>query len=228
MILVFFQLYIHLTIKKITFVTMRNLLLLTILLTSLVCHTQDSTKIEAIQLSGVLVTGDSLHAVSYSNVYNTRTKKGKITDYSGFFSTAIHPGDTIVFSSIGYKTSYYRLPDTLTSKYYSLVHLMEKDTIILKEVEIRPWPTYEQFKHVFADIEVPESDLDRAKENIEMINQMDQNIQFQDASLSYKYQMQEYRSKLYYIGQLPPNNLLNPLAWSEFVKAWKRGDFVND
>jgi hypothetical protein len=40
--------------------------------------------------------------------------------------------------------------------------------------------------------------------------------------------MEEYKSKLYYIGQLPPNNLLNPLAWAEFVKAWKNGDFKND
>jgi len=22
-----------------------------------------------------------------------------------------------------------------------------------------------------------------------------------------------------------PNNLLNPIAWAKFIKAWKRGDF---
>jgi hypothetical protein len=48
-----------------------------------------------------------------------------------------------------------------------------------------------------------------------------------EASLSYKYTMQQYQSKLYYAGQLPPNNLLNPIAWSKFIKAWKNGDFKN-
>ena len=46
-----------------------------------------------------------------------------------------------------------------------------------------------------------------------------------DASLNYKYSMQQYQSKLYYAGQLPPNNLLNPIAWAKFIKAWKNGDF---
>ena len=46
-----------------------------------------------------------------------------------------------------------------------------------------------------------------------------------DASLNYKFSMQQYQSKLYYAGQLPPNNLLNPIAWAKFIKAWKNGDF---
>ncbi len=46
-----------------------------------------------------------------------------------------------------------------------------------------------------------------------------------DASLNYKYSSQQYQSKLYYAGQYPPNNLLNPIAWAKFIKAWKNGDF---
>ena len=30
---------------------------------------------------------------------------------------------------------------------------------------------------------------------------------------------------LYYTGQVAPMNILNPFAWSEFIKAWKRGDY---
>ena len=201
----------------------------------LISYSQDSLMTDiieqklAVQLSGVLVTGDSLQAVSYANVYNPRLGKGTITDDSGFFSTVVTPGDTIIFSSIGYKTSIFTMPDTLNSKFYSLIHLMDMDTVYLDEITIRPWPTYEQFKNIFDDIEVPESDLDRAKENIEQIAKSDPSIiQTPDAELAYDYQMAQYRSKLYYIGQLPPNNLLNPLAWAEFVKAWKNGDFLND
>ena len=30
---------------------------------------------------------------------------------------------------------------------------------------------------------------------------------------------------IYYAGQLPPNNLLNPIAWSKFIQQWKDGYF---
>jgi hypothetical protein len=204
-----------------TFITILSLLLLTNL------SAQDQLdKGDVIQLSGVLVSGDSLQAVSYANVYNLSLHKGHITSYSGFFSFPAHPGDSLVFTSIGYKTSVYKLPDTLNLSSYSLIHIIEPDTVKLDELTIKPWPTYDQFKKVFKEIEVPKSDLDRAQDNLDKIAQIDPNIsQTPDASLSYKFQMKEYQSKLYYIGQIPPNNLLNPGAWAEFISSWRNGDF---
>jgi len=32
-------------------------------------------------------------------------------------------------------------------------------------------------------------------------------------------------AKYYYSGQLPPMNILNPIAWKSFINSWKRGDF---
>jgi hypothetical protein len=37
--------------------------------------------------------------------------------------------------------------------------------------------------------------------------------------------MRQRASKLYYSGQIPPQNIFNPFAWNEFIKSWKRGDF---
>ena len=28
--------------------------------------------------------------------------------------------------------------------------------------------------------------------------------------------------------KLPPQNIFNPFAWAEFIKAWKRGDFKSN
>jgi hypothetical protein len=28
-----------------------------------------------------------------------------------------------------------------------------------------------------------------------------------------------------YRGQVPPMNIFNPAAWSEFIQSWKRGDY---
>jgi hypothetical protein len=40
--------------------------------------------------------------------------------------------------------------------------------------------------------------------------------------------MQEYQTRIYYSGQAPPLNILNPLAWAKFIQAWKDGDFKQE
>ncbi|MBL7892109.1 MAG: carboxypeptidase-like regulatory domain-containing protein, partial [Bacteroidia bacterium] len=42
---------------------------------------------------------------------------------------------------------------------------------------------------------------------------------------NYKYAMEQRYSKLYYAGQYPSYSILNPIAWTQFIQAWKRGDF---
>jgi hypothetical protein len=32
-------------------------------------------------------------------------------------------------------------------------------------------------------------------------------------------------ARYYYSGQLPPMNILNPVAWKNFINSWKRGDY---
>jgi hypothetical protein len=76
---------------------------------------------------------------------------------------------------------------------------------------------------------IPDSDYDRAQRNLvqgDMIARMD--AAMPSGSETYKYQLQQYQSQLYYAGQAPPINLLNPVAWSQFIQAWKRGDFKTD
>ncbi|NNC85275.1 MAG: carboxypeptidase-like regulatory domain-containing protein, partial [Bacteroidia bacterium] len=46
-----------------------------------------------------------------------------------------------------------------------------------------------------------------------------------DGSMNFKLANQQRSSQMYYAGQLPPNNLLNPIAWAKFIQAWKNGDF---
>ncbi|WP_315821693.1 hypothetical protein [Paraflavitalea speifideaquila] len=41
----------------------------------------------------------------------------------------------------------------------------------------------------------------------------------ENSNLMLKNNAQRY----YYQGQAPPQNIFNPFAWGEFIKAWKRG-----
>ena len=77
-----------------------------------------------IQFSGVAISEDSLQPVPYCSIIDNQTKRGTISDYFGYFSFVAKKGDTIIFSSIGYKKSRFTIPDTLTTNKYSLIHIM--------------------------------------------------------------------------------------------------------
>jgi hypothetical protein len=179
-----------------------------------------------LQFSGVVVEGDSLNPVPYTSIIVKHTHRGTISDYFGYFSFVAAKGDTIEFSAIGFSEAVYVIPDTLSSSIYSLIQVLRRDTIYLKTAEVFPWPSREQFKQAFLTLEISDDDMARASRNMARADVKEQMIGMaMDASLNYKYSNQEYQSRLYYAGQYPVNNLLNPIAWAKFVKAWKNGDF---
>ena len=179
-----------------------------------------------IQFSGVVVEGNDLRPVPYTSIIVRNTHRGTISDFYGYFSFVARLNDTIEFSAIGFSPAQYIIPDTLTSNTYSLIQVLLKDTVYLRLTEVFPWPSKEQFKQAFLNLDLPEDDMARASKNMDRSDLKDQMVGMaMDASLNYKYSSQQYQSKLYYAGQYPPNNLLNPIAWAKFIKAWKNGDF---
>ena len=179
-----------------------------------------------VQFSGVVVTGDSLKPVPFTNISVRNKYRGTTADYYGFFSFVALTGDTLDFSSMGFKPAVFIIPDTLSTNRYSLIQLLNQDTVYLSETVIYPWPTPAQFKHAFINMVVPEDDYDRAMKNLSYIEmrQRFENMPM-DGSMNYRNFIQKQTAKLYYAGQLPPNNLLNPFAWAQFIKAWKEGKF---
>ncbi len=179
-----------------------------------------------IQFSGIIVEGENLRPVPYTSIIVRNTRRGTISDYFGYFSFVAKESDTIQFSAIGFSSAQYIIPDTLTSNTYSLIQVLRRDTIYLKVTEVYPWPSKEQFKQAFLNLNLPDDDLARATKNMDRSDLKEQMVGMaMDASLNYKYSSQQYQSKLYYAGQMPPNNLLNPIAWAKFIQAWKNGDF---
>jgi hypothetical protein len=41
------------------------------------------------------------------------------------------------------------------------------------------------------------------------------------------YYMRQQARDYYHIGQQPPMNIFNPIAWKKFFDSWKSGDFKN-
>ena len=182
-----------------------------------------------IQFSGIVVSEDSLQPVPYCSIIDKVTRRGTTSDYFGYYSFVAGKGDTIIFSSIGYKKNEFIIPDTLTSNKYSLIQVLYSDTILLKTAVIYPWPSKEQFAKAFVETKIPNDDYQRAMNNLSRA-QLNERMEFttMDGALNFKWQQQQIQSKIYYNGQYAPNSLLNPFAWAKFIEAWKRGDFKND
>jgi hypothetical protein len=206
--------------------TFKYLLLFFTLLGSQLIFAQQDAENKLIQFSGIIVTGDSLSPVPYTSVLIKGTYRGTMSDHYGYFSFVAQQGDTIVFSSLGYRNSEFGIPDTLTSNKYSLIHMMDRDTVDLPEAYIYPWPTREQFKEAFLSLNVPDDDYQRARKNL---NRREMALRAEgmpmDGAENFRFQMSEHRSQLYYAGQFPSVNIMNPLAWQQFINAWKRGDY---
>lgn len=181
---------------------------------------------DVVQFTGAIVESDSLMPMPFVHITVKNSRLGTVSDYYGYFSFVAHKGDTVSFSSVGYHKNDFIIPDSLPQNSYSIIHVMIKDTLLLKEFTIYPWPTREQFKHAFMTVEIPHDDLDRAKKNLsrDALMAISGNIPI-DGTTTYKFQLQNRYTQLYQAGGYPSLRLLDPIAWSKFIKAWQDGDF---
>ncbi|MDE0772585.1 MAG: carboxypeptidase-like regulatory domain-containing protein [Salibacteraceae bacterium] len=183
---------------------------------------KDST---LIQFSGVFLDADSLTPVPWVNIVVINRKKGTTTDYRGAFSFVAHQGDTIQFTCVGYKPFQCTIPDTLSTKRYTLVQLFSRDTYNLPEAVIFPWPSKEDFREAFLELYIPDDDMERARNNLEQAKLRDKITGIPNwGSINYKQSNQMYMERMYYAGQAPPMTIFNPFAWAEFFRALKSGD----
>ena len=177
-----------------------------------------------IQLSGVAIGETDMNPVSYTTIFDKTSKRGVIADYYGFFSMVVYPGDTLLFSGYSYKTSTYVVPDSLAENRYSIIHMLQKDTVNLPEVTVYPWPSREDFARAFVDMQPYDDAIRRAQRELS-----GESLAFvaarldTDASLSFGNVMNQQYTKLYTNRQMPANNLLNPYSWAKLIQDWKAG-----
>ncbi len=182
-----------------------------------------------IQLSGVVITDSKLEPLPFTTVFDITSRRGVITDYYGYFSFVVFPGDTLMFSFYGYKTSSYIVPDTLSENSYNIIHIMHEDTVNLPAVTIYPWPSKENFARAFVEMDPYEDALRRAQRELS-----GENLAFvaarleTDASTAYGWAQNQRNTQIYSNGQLPVNNLLNPYSWAKLIQEWKAGNLKRE
>ncbi len=182
----------------------------------------DGQERQYIQFSGFVMNEES-EPLPYVHIISMQTRRGTISDRSGIFSIITEPQDTIIFSSVGYKLTYFEMPALILDYHYNHDVIMERDTILLEEVVVFPWPTYEEFKEAFLSLELPENDYDFAIRNLAIIQAQIEGNEIPSPGVAYKQVMEKQLLQNYTYGQYPINNLLNPVAWARFFDALKRG-----
>ena len=188
----------------------------------------EKLKDSVVQLYGVVMTADSLQGIPSVSIMLKDQNRGTFSNDEGVFSIVVMKGDQVEFSSVGYKTKVVDIPRNLEGNQYSVIQLLVTDTQYLPATIIRPRPTREQFERDFVNTPVPDDMYEIARQNTEESKRriLARSLP-RDGGEQANLNLRNVAARQYYLGQAPPQNILNPFAWNEFIKAWKRGDFKN-
>ncbi len=179
-----------------------------------------------VELTGVIMSADSLRYLPFVNVVIHNKDMGTTSNERGIFTLIADKGDTLEFSCVGFRKKRYIIPRDLSAYRYSIIQLMVQDTFYLPNTIIRPSLTKEEFEKAFKTWDIPDDKYEVARKNTEF--QTLRMLAFtlpKDGRENQGTFQKIMIDKTYWAGQQPPMTIFSPLAWYEFYKAWKRGDF---
>ena len=204
--------------------TLRLLLFLCISSVGGQLSAQDETEQpRVIQFTGVVFASDSSTVVPGVHVYTPYGGRGTTTNPYGFFSMPALEGDSIVFSAIGFKRTYYIVPPHEAEHSLRLIMYMQEDVTYLQEVEIFPYPSEATFKAAILAAQLPnQEDLDNldAWLSSEVMDRMYINMP-NTPNMNYRYFNQQQLDHTVRQYQTQANPLLNPFAWASFIRSLK-------
>ncbi|UBM60347.1 carboxypeptidase-like regulatory domain-containing protein [Marinilongibacter aquaticus] len=181
-----------------------------------------------VTFSGFVIDAKTDEPLAGAYVINERAGRGTLTNGKGYFIINVFPGDSIVFSYLGYKKQFHRIPKNVELNYSAVVELSD-DAKMLKEVKVYPFNTEEEFKLALVEMELPDA-RERAnmEQNLSREN-LDRAIALQgmSADANYRYAMSQQLQHIQNKGSVTTNPLLNPMAWRAFIRSIKDGSFNN-
>jgi hypothetical protein len=205
------------------------LLLLLVCVFGVVKHANaqfETAKDSVVQLYGIVMTADSLVGIPAVSITIKGSNRGTISNNQGVFSIVVLKGDVIEFTHVSYKPKTIIVPRDLQGNQQSVVQLMVEDTNFLPVTIIKPRPSPEQFARDFVKTKVPDDDIEIARQNTDVAKRrvLMKTIPGDGGEAS-RIQFRNIATRASYAGQIPPQNIFNPVAWAEFIESWKRGDF---
>ena len=202
-----------------------SLLLLSGAFADLLAQGQD----RQITFTGFLTGGKNNEPLPGAYIYIPKAGKGVLSAPNGYFALPVFPGDSIIFSYVGFKTQYHIIPRRLTDLTYSAVVALQEDVKTLAEVKVYPYATEELFKEAFVNLKLPD---EKERENLARntdpaaIMRMAATMPMGAAANSQNFVNQQFFGRESVAGRsyTPTFAFTNPFAWANFIRSVKRGD----
>ncbi|MFN0255219.1 peptidase associated/transthyretin-like domain-containing protein [Pedobacter ureilyticus] len=179
-----------------------------------------------VQFSGIVTDADSNIVVPYVTITNLSNKMQKYAaNYQGFFSFVVNPGDTVVFSAVGFTSKTLVLPTIIADNKYTAMVQIKSEIVYLKTVRVNPWATVEEFNKDFLSLKIADDDMAIAKKNLsrQSINGMRLTLPRdagEIANSNYRYNF----DRMMNVNMRQTNPLLNPFAWGKLMQEIFNGD----
>jgi len=160
-------------------------------------------------------------------LYNPVAGRGAISDNLGVVEMQVFPGDTLVFSYVGFKKKMYIVPKD-NEQIHQTVIKMEEESTMLAEVKVYRHSDESEFKQAFLDMKLPNQKMrDNANRNLD---KSDLKIMAMQAGMGSAANFRNFSDQMVY--NLANKNfynnaylsLTNPFAWMSFLKSIKNGD----
>jgi hypothetical protein len=177
-----------------------------------------------IQFSGFVIDSKSEEALPGAFISIENAGRGVISNSKGYFILNVFPGDSIMFSYLGFAKQYHVIPSEAGLNYSAVVELQE-DAKVLKEVRVYPFRTEEEFKNALLAMNLPDERQRQilretfSQDNINRLVAM----QAMSADGNYRYAMDQQLRQINSRGQMTVNPLTNPFAWANFIQTIKSG-----
>ena len=193
-------------------------------LTALAPHAQAQGEQKFITFSGFVIDGSTDEPMVGAYVINHRAGKGVQTNARGYFILDVFPGDSIVFSFMGFKPQYHIIPPA-TGLTYSAVVELSIETKWLRAVKVYPFRTEEEFRMAFMSMDAPNEEERRIIEknlgsstlrSIAMALPM-------NSMGNYRYAMDQQLTHLQNQKMMTINPLTNAASWVNFIRSVKNG-----
>ncbi len=157
---------------------------------------------------GMIMDASSLSPIINSQIIINRSFSSVSGD-KGTFSFYVHRNDTVLFKSLGYKSTVFYISDTLTGNEFLAGIYMHSDTLLIGEVVIIP-----RLKNLKSEIlnarTRKSSDMENARYNVAISAYQGRNNQSKlgDATANYSLLTQQQKVDAYERGGIPSDRIV--------------------
>lgn len=180
-----------------------------------------------VQFSGVIHNADTNVTVPYVTVTNLSFNNYTVTaNHQGYFSFVAHEGDTVLFTSVGYRSARVVIPRVREDKYTAMVDM----TAEIKELPMvtpYPWASIDEFNMAFMSLEIADDDIVVAKRNLSP----ESLAALAAVTPRSAEEIQSFTATQNHIGlsnqavnQRMANPLLSPFAWGNLIRQISEGN----